>query len=74
MSAFVIGENLVAVGVLGRAAIHLLEVIFGLGLIGSAVVVIITFIEDVAEVFSNDEPVHSRTAHRNVEAEVASVR
>jgi hypothetical protein len=48
--------SVVAVGLFGRLVIRLLEVLFGLGIIGSALVVVITFVEDLKEVFSKDEP------------------
>ena len=39
---------------------HLLEVMFFVGLVGSSVVVIISFIEDGKELFGKDEPPESR--------------
>jgi len=38
----------------------LLEVMFFVGLVGSAVVVIISFVEDGKELFGKDEPPQSR--------------
>jgi hypothetical protein len=39
---------------------HILEVTFFAGLIGSAVVVVISFVEDGKELFGKDEPPQSR--------------
>ena len=41
-------------------AMRLLEVVFFIGLTGSAVVVIISFVEDGIELFGKDEPPESR--------------
>ncbi|HME57682.1 MAG TPA: hypothetical protein VKF63_05045 [Terracidiphilus sp.] len=41
-------------------AMHLLEVMFFVGLVGSAVVVLISFVEDGIELFGKDEPPESR--------------
>jgi hypothetical protein len=57
----------VGVGVVGRFAIRIFEVLFGLGIIGSAVVVVITFVEDLEEMFSTDEP--RQLEERSVKAE-----
>ena len=40
---------------LGIFAMHVLEVMFFVGLVGSSVVVIISFIEDGKELFGKDE-------------------
>jgi hypothetical protein len=45
---------------LAQLAMHILEVTFFAGLIGSAVVVIISFVEDGKELFGKDEPPQSR--------------
>jgi hypothetical protein len=42
-------------------AMRLLEVMFFVGLIGSSVVVLISFIEDGKELFGKDEPPQSRS-------------
>jgi hypothetical protein len=39
---------------------HILEIAFFAGLIGSSVVVIISFVEDGKELFGKDEPPQSR--------------
>ena len=39
-----------------KFAVIFLEVLFAVGVIGSALVVILTSIEDMAEVFKSDEP------------------
>lgn len=70
-------ENLIAVGFIGRAAIRILEFLFAAGIIGSAIVVVITFIEDLKEVVSKDEPVNGHTVRnvaQDVHSEAASVR
>ena len=41
-------------------AMRLLEVMFFTGLVGSAVVVLISFVEDGRELFGKDEPPESR--------------
>jgi len=41
-------------------AMRLLEVMFFTGLVGSAVVVLISFVEDGIELFGKDEPPESR--------------
>jgi hypothetical protein len=41
-------------------AMRLLEVMFFIGLAGSAVVVLISFVEDGRELFGKDEPPESR--------------
>jgi hypothetical protein len=41
-------------------AMRVLEVMFFVGLVGSAVVVLISFIEDGKELFGKDEPPESR--------------
>ncbi len=41
-------------------AMRLLEVMFFVGLAGSAVVVLISFVEDGIELFGKDEPPESR--------------
>ena len=41
-------------------AMRLLEITFFLGLAGSAVVVLISFVEDGRELFGKDEPPESR--------------
>ena len=41
-------------------AMRLLEVLFFIGLAGSAVVILISFIEDGRELFGKDEPPESR--------------
>ena len=58
---------ILAAGLVGRFAIRILEALFGLGIIGSALVVVITFVEDLKEVFSADEPRH--VEERSVTAE-----
>jgi hypothetical protein len=45
---------------LAKLAMHLLEFAFFVGLAGSAVVVLISFIEDGKELFGKDEPPQSR--------------
>jgi hypothetical protein len=45
---------------LAQLAMKLLEVMFFVGLVGSAVVVIISFVEDGKELFGKDEPPQSR--------------
>jgi hypothetical protein len=47
---------IVSLGVGGTFAVRVLEVLFACGIIGSAIVVVITFVEDLKEVFSKDEP------------------
>jgi hypothetical protein len=46
--------------VLAIFAMRVLEVMFFAGLVGSAVVVLISFIEDGKELFGKDEPPESR--------------
>jgi hypothetical protein len=46
-------------------AMRVLEVMFFVGLVGSAVVVLISFIEDGKELFGKDEPPESRTSQPN---------
>jgi hypothetical protein len=46
--------------VLALIAMRLLEVMFFFGLAGSAVVVLISFVEDGRELFGKDEPPESR--------------
>ena len=46
--------------VLALIAMRLLEVMFFVGLVGSAVVVLISFVEDGRELFGKDEPPESR--------------
>ena len=41
-------------------AMRVLEVMFFVGIVGSAVVVLISFIEDGKELFGKDEPPESR--------------
>jgi hypothetical protein len=41
-------------------AMRVLEVMFFVGLVGSAVVVLISFVEDGKELFGKDEPPESR--------------
>jgi hypothetical protein len=36
--------------------IHILCAAFGVGLLGSAIVVVISFVEDIGELFSSDNP------------------
>jgi len=71
-------ESLVAVGFVGRLAIRVLEALFAAGIIGSAIVVVITFIEDLKEVVSKDEPTPghsvSRELHEELHSEAPSVR
>jgi hypothetical protein len=43
---------------LAKIAINILDTMFFVGLVGSAVVVIISFIEDGKELFGKDEPTH----------------
>jgi hypothetical protein len=45
---------------LAIVAMRILEVMFFVGLIGSAVVVLISFVEDGKELFGKDEPPESR--------------
>jgi len=40
---------------LGLFAMHFLEVMFFVGMAGSAIVVVISFVEDAYELFGNDE-------------------
>lgn len=47
---------IVSVGVVGTFAVRALEVMFACGIIGSAIVVVVTFVEDLKEAFSADEP------------------
>ena len=44
--------------VLAAIAIKVLEIMFFIGLAGSSVVVVISFIEDGIELFGEDEPTH----------------
>jgi hypothetical protein len=46
--------------VLGIFAMRVLEVMFFVGLVGSAVVVLISFVEDGKELFGKDEPPETR--------------
>ena len=46
-------------------AMRVLEVMFFVGLVGSAVVVLISFVEDGKELFGKDEPPESRTSQPN---------
>ncbi len=39
---------------LGLAAMHVLEVMFFVGMAGSAIVVVISFVEDIHELFGED--------------------
>jgi hypothetical protein len=43
---------------LAKIAINILDTMFFVGLVGSAVVVVISFIEDGKELFGKDEPTH----------------
>ncbi|HZD48625.1 MAG TPA: hypothetical protein VE178_07750 [Silvibacterium sp.] len=43
-------------------AMHLLTVLFFIGLAGSAVVVVLSFIEDLGELLGGDEPSHDLTS------------
>lgn len=43
-----------------KLGMHILEVMFFVGLIGSSVVVLISFIEDGKELFGEDEPILPR--------------
>ena len=43
---------------IGTLVIHILETMFFVGLAGSAVVVLISFIEDGKELFGEDEETH----------------
>jgi hypothetical protein len=45
---------------LAQVAMCVLEVMFFVGLVGSAVVVLISFVEDGIELFGKDEPPESR--------------
>jgi len=49
-------DSILAVGLIGRTAVNALEVLFALGFVGAAAVVVITFIEDLQEVFSKHYP------------------
>jgi hypothetical protein len=48
---------------LGNVAIHVMELLFFLGLVGSAVVVLISFIEDGRELFGKDDDAPAHTPH-----------
>jgi hypothetical protein len=61
-----------ALGVVGTFAVRALEVLFACGVVGSALVVVITFMEDLKEVFSTNEPPHFR--ERPVSAEHVHAR
>jgi hypothetical protein len=74
MSNWINAVNLIGVGFIGQTAIHVLEFLFAAGIIGSAIVVAITFIEDLKEVFSNDEPAHGHAVVRETHGEAVSVR
>jgi hypothetical protein len=74
MSVLPSAENLIAVGFLGRIAVRILEVLFAAGIVGSAIVVVITFIEDLKEVFSKDEPAGSHAVTHEIHSEATSVR
>jgi hypothetical protein len=45
---------------LAKVAMTVLEVMFFVGLVGSAVVVVISFVEDGKELFGKDEPPQAR--------------
>ncbi|MGA2349934.1 MAG: hypothetical protein ABSF70_05815 [Terracidiphilus sp.] len=45
---------------MGIFAMRVLEVMFFVGLVGSAVVVLISFVEDGKELFGKDEPPETR--------------
>jgi hypothetical protein len=47
---------LLSIGLFDRLTIKALEILFIVGMLGSALVVVITFVEDLKEVFSTDEP------------------
>jgi hypothetical protein len=47
---------------IGLFVMHLLDVIFFLGLAGSSVVVVYSFIEDTFELFSREEPQSTQSA------------
>jgi len=75
MSNWTNTDNLVAVGLIGQTAIHVLEFLFAAGIIGSAIVVAITFIEDLKEVFEKNESAASGHAVvREAHSEAISVR
>ncbi len=50
---------------LAKLAMLLLEVMFFVGLAGSSVVVLISFVEDGKELFGKDEPPHPRSCPAN---------
>jgi hypothetical protein len=64
--------SIFALGPFGRLAVRTLEVLFACGIIGSAIVVVITFVEDLKEVFSTDEP--PRNMERSVSTEHVHAR
>jgi len=49
-----IGNTIVYMLQIGLFAMHVLEVLFFVGMAGSAVVVVISFIEDTQELFGED--------------------
>lgn len=59
MAVLVATIPLLGVGLVARVAVRALEILFAVGIIGSALVVVITFVEDLKEVLSTDEPPES---------------
>jgi hypothetical protein len=49
--------------ILAVLAMRLLETMFFVGLAGSTVVVLISFVEDAKELFGEDEPAQSHQPH-----------
>ncbi len=44
--------------------VHVLEVMFAVGLVGSVIVVLVTSVEDVQELFGPDEPAEHKPGER----------
>lgn len=71
MASLAVGVPLLALRLIGRVAVRVLEILFGLGIAGSALVVVITFVDDLKEVFLKDEP--AKFVERSVSTKHAHV-
>ena len=69
MAVLVTAVPLLGVGLVARVAVRALEILFVVGVIGSALVVVITFVEDLKEALSPDEPPNGKGMERPVSTE-----
>ena len=58
-NCFSIGYHVVMISMLGTLLVRILEALFAIGVFGSALVLLLTFVEDIETLFGLEESHHS---------------